>query len=56
MTKSKGNNQKIILSRKEEQLIMMIRDKYRFGEMTILIQDGVPMDLLITRNRIRLGK
>ena len=43
------------LKQQEIDLIIEIRTKYRFGEVTILTRDGVPQDILKTVERTRLG-
>lgn len=41
----------------EWALIELIRSKYRFGEITLVTRDGLPMDILKTveRNRVQLS-
>jgi len=40
---------------KEAELIYLIRTKYRFGIIEIMVRDGLPEDILKTINRYRLG-
>jgi hypothetical protein len=39
----------------EIDLINLIRTKYRFGTLEIVVRDGVPQDILKTVERTRLG-
>lgn len=39
----------------ELELILLIRQKYRFGTIEITTRDGVPVDILRTIERHRLG-
>ena len=39
----------------EVMLIELIRTKYRFGEITIITRDGLPMDILKTVERTRVA-
>lgn len=43
------------LKQQEIDLIYLIRNVYRFGEVTILTRDGLPQDILKTIKRVRLG-
>lgn len=43
------------LKPQEIELIHLIRTKYKFGNLEIIIRDGVPTDLLKTVERVRLG-
>lgn len=43
------------LHQKEIDLIYLIRNKYRFGSIEIILRDGLPEDILKTVNRHRLG-
>lgn len=43
------------LKPQEIELIHLIRTRFRFGRLEIVINDGVPHDLLKTVERIRLG-
>jgi len=43
------------LHQKEIDLIYLIRNKYRFGSIEIVLRDGLPEDILKTVNRHRLG-
>lgn len=43
------------LKPQEIELINIIRTKYRFGTLEIIIRDGVPQDVLKTIERTRLG-
>jgi hypothetical protein len=43
------------LKPQEIELIHLIRTKYKFGNLEIIIRDGVPTDLLKTVERTRLG-
>ena len=51
----KTQQQILPLKQQEIDLIVEIREKYRFGEITILTRDGLPEDILKTVARIRLG-
>lgn len=50
-------NQDDILPLKQQEidLIYLLRNKYRFGSVEIVMRDGVPNDLLKTVQRTRLG-
>lgn len=39
----------------EVDLILILRNEYRFGEVTIEMRDGIPQYLLRTVNRRKLG-
>ena len=41
---------------REKELIHLIRTKYRFGSIEILVRDGLPVDILRTVERKRLGE
>jgi hypothetical protein len=43
------------LKQQEIDLIYLIRNVYRFGEITILTRDGTPQDVTKTVLRVRLG-
>lgn len=43
------------LRSQEEDLIRLIREKYRYGTIEILVKDGVPIDILKTVERTRLS-
>ncbi len=43
------------LNQNELDLIFLIRKKYRFGRLEIVVADGVPRDTLKTIERTRLG-
>jgi len=43
------------LKQQEIDLIFLIRSKYRYGTIEILVRDGVPTDILKTVERVRLG-
>lgn len=43
------------LHQKEIDLIYLIRNKYRFGSIELILRDGLPEDILKTVNRQRLG-
>ena len=43
------------LHQKEIELIYLIRNKYRFGSIELILRDGLPQDVLKTVNRQRLG-
>jgi len=43
------------LKQQEIDLIYLIRNVYRFGEVTILTRDGLPQDVVKTVLRVRLG-
>lgn len=40
----------------EVELIVLIRKRYRFGTIEILTRDGLPVDILRTTERHRLGQ
>jgi hypothetical protein len=44
------------LKPQEIDLINLIRTKYRFGTIEILVRDGIPQDILKTVERTRLGE
>jgi hypothetical protein len=44
------------LKQQEIDLIHIIRTKYRFGNIEIIVRDGVPWDVLKTVERVRLGE
>lgn len=44
------------LRQQEVELIFLIRNVYRFGEVTILTRDGLPQDVVKTVMRVRLGQ
>lgn len=48
--------QEEILSLKPQEidLILLIREKYRFGTIEVVCKDGVPIDILRTVERVRL--
>lgn len=43
------------LHQNEIDLIWYLRNRYRFGEVTLLMRDGLPQDLLKTVERTRMG-
>lgn len=43
------------LKQQEIDLIYLIRNVYRFGEVTILTRDGLPQDVVKTVLRVRVG-
>lgn len=43
------------LKQHEIDLIYMLRYKYPYGSVEILMRDGVPFDVLRTVQRVRLG-
>jgi len=45
-----------VLDYREKELILLIRTKYRFGSIEILVRDGLPIDILRTVERKRLGR
>jgi len=51
----KTQQQILPLKQQEIDLIVEIREKYRFGEITIITRDGLPQDILKTVARTRLG-
>jgi len=48
------NNVLMDLHPNEAALLELIRSKYRFGEITILTRDGLPMDIMKTVERTRV--
>lgn len=44
-----------LLKQQEIDLINLMRTKYRFGTIEIVVRDGVPQDVLKTVERTRLG-
>lgn len=51
----KESNSILPLRKQEEELIRLIREKYRFGTIEILVKDGIPIDILKTVERQRLS-
>lgn len=47
--------QEIILTPQEKDLILLIRHRYRFGELTIITREGSPHQVLRTIERKLLG-
>jgi hypothetical protein len=43
------------LHQKEIDLIYLIRTKYRFGSIELVLRDGLPQDVIKTIERQRLG-
>lgn len=43
------------LKQQEIDLLHLLRKKYPYGNVEILMRDGVPVDVLRTVNRVRLG-
>lgn len=43
------------LKPQEIELIKLIRNKYRYGSIEIVVKDGVPLDLIRTIERERLS-
>lgn len=43
------------LKSQEIDLLRLIRSKYRFGTIEIMVKDGVPIDILKTIERQRLS-
>lgn len=43
------------LKPQEIELILLIRTKYRFGSIEIVTRDGLPVDILRTVERTRMG-
>jgi hypothetical protein len=43
------------LKPQEIELIKLIRNKYRYGSVEIVVKDGVPLDLIRTIERERLS-
>lgn len=48
------NNTIYPLKPQEEDLIRLIRNKYRFGSIEVVTKDGLPIDILKTVERTRL--
>lgn len=44
------------LKQQEIDLLFLIRNVYRFGEITIMTRDGLPQDVIKTILRVRLGQ
>jgi len=44
------------LNKQEEQLIQLIRNKYRYGTIVIKVQDGIPVRFEKAVIGINLGK
>jgi len=42
------------LKQQEIELIYILRNKYRYGSVEVVMRDGVPVDLLRTVERTRL--
>lgn len=45
----------IPLKPQEIDLLRLIREKYRFGTIEVVVKDGVPIDILKTVERQRLS-
>lgn len=43
------------LKQQEIDLIYILRNKYQYGSIEIIMRDGVPYDILRTVERVRLG-
>lgn len=43
------------INQREIDLLFLIRNVYKFGEITILTRDGLPQDVVKTTLRVRLG-
>lgn len=43
------------LRQQEIDLILLIRTKYRYGSIEVITRDGVPVDIIRTIERVRLG-
>lgn len=43
------------LRQQEIDLIFLLRKRYRFGNVEIVMRDGVPIDVIKTIERTRLG-
>jgi len=43
------------LHQNEIDLLWFLRNRYRFGEVTLLMRDGLPQDLIKTVERRRMG-
>lgn len=39
----------------EVELILLIREKYRYGSIEVVVRDGIPVDIIKTVERIRLS-
>lgn len=56
-TQIKPNNEEVgELHPMEKDLILILRNEFRFGEVTIEMRDGIPQYLLKTIVRRKLGK
>lgn len=51
----KKTNKTVSLHPQEEELIMLLRSTYRFGTIEIVMRDGLPVDILKTVIRQRIG-
>ena len=43
------------LKQQELDLLHLLRNVYRFGNVEILMRDGIPYDIIRTVERVRLG-
>lgn len=50
-----GEKDVLPLNQKEADLIYLLRNVFRYGSVEIVMRDGVPVDLIRTIQRVRLG-
>ena len=43
------------LKQQEIDLIYLLRNKYAYGNVELIMRDGIPVDVIRTVQRIRLG-
>lgn len=43
------------LKQQEMDLLYLLRNVYRFGSVEIVMRDGIPVDIVKTVERVRLG-
>lgn len=51
-----SQNDILPLRQQEIDLIFILRHKYQYGSVEIIMRDGIPQDILRTIERVRLGK
>jgi len=45
-----------LVSAPEVELLLLLREIYRYGRIEIEVRDGVPVDIVKTVERVRLGE
>lgn len=56
MNENLSQNDILPLRQQEVDLIYILRHKYQYGSVEIIMRDGIPYDILRTVERVRLGK